>query len=276
VVLYASTDGFTPPEDAAAHDGGAPGDASSGDAAGASYRDLVLRDGPLAYWRFEEQTGPIAHDETGHGNDATYLGTFVFGVDGALGQGQGSAIRLDGKSAYARVEDPTKFAFAGRSPFSLETWVRPGPFSAFNHIFMKGTRNGTNGDPIDTYTLALMPTDGTGATPLEFDRTAKSGGSASLRSTSRLRDGQWAHVVVTYAGAGGADMATAYLDGEPVGTQVMPANLNATNVDLVLGAASGPEFPQFLGDLDEAAIYDHELTAAQVLAHFRVGTGVSP
>lgn len=59
----------------AATDGGS--DAGAGevarperDAASLAYRDAVVADAPIAYWRFGETSGAVALDESGHGNHA--------------------------------------------------------------------------------------------------------------------------------------------------------------------------------------------------------------
>src|SRR6185503_5933955 len=54
-------------------------------AAEAGYREEILQDNPVAYWRLGEQTvhGPVV-DSSGNGLDGTYVGDFMVGLPGAI------------------------------------------------------------------------------------------------------------------------------------------------------------------------------------------------
>src|SRR5437899_2432732 len=60
----------SPPPVAPPSDAGA--DAIPDADAGGSYRDLVLGEGPLAYWRLGQSVGGQFADETGHGYALTF------------------------------------------------------------------------------------------------------------------------------------------------------------------------------------------------------------
>ena len=87
------------------------------------YREVVLADEPLAYWRLEETTGPTAHDETKNHNDAAYsTAGITFAERGALAEG-GSGVRLDGRSGKIVVGN--LFDFPGLAHFAIEAWIWP-------------------------------------------------------------------------------------------------------------------------------------------------------
>ncbi len=65
-------------------------------------RSVILNDGPLVYYAFEETSGTTAVDSSGNGFDGTYVNA-TLGATGAFG---GNAVTLgDGASAYIAVPD---------------------------------------------------------------------------------------------------------------------------------------------------------------------------
>src|SRR5262245_49643164 len=72
-----------------------PDEITPRDAATQAYRDEVLADGPRAYWRFAEQEGPVALDETSM-LAGQYEGTPTLGVPGLVGQTDDRAVLFDG------------------------------------------------------------------------------------------------------------------------------------------------------------------------------------
>lgn len=85
---------------------------------------------------------------------------------------------------------------------------------------------------------------------------------ADLDATSLATDfldGNWHHVATTYDGT----TRKIYLDGVEVATDVPGVN-SATAANFRIGCTNGSEF--FAGTLDDVGIYDHALTAAEVLA----------
>src|SRR6185436_16466404 len=86
-----------------------------------SYRDTILADKPVAYWRLGEATlvGQAA-DEVGS-VPGKYEPGLTPGVPGATGDGN-TAVKFG--SAVATFED--SFDFSGHA-FSVELWVLPAP-----------------------------------------------------------------------------------------------------------------------------------------------------
>src|SRR5207247_808665 len=84
----------------------------------------------------------------------------------------------------------------------------------------------------------------------------------------------WAHLVGTYDGTN----KLFYVNGVLVGANQSVFTPNGARV-LRLGASAtesalGDFF--FLGDIDEAAVYDKVLSPARIVAHFSAGTGAAP
>jgi hypothetical protein len=270
--LYAPTDGFT--------GGAAPGPiADSGDAtpssdASATYRDLVLHDHPLAYWRFDDNAPTVARDETGHGYDATYVGSVVLGVPGVLARDPSTAARFDGTSAYAFVPDVSKLAFTGTSPYSFEVWVRPRPMTNYRIILAKAIQD-PSGQTGTGFEISLPPETDAGHAPLNVGRVngADRGG---FDTQTQVADGAWSHVVATYD----SGIGSAYINGALAGTRSQPQRLPSIVSDFTIAGqyagSSTPGGAAYPGDLDEMAVYDYALTVDQIVAHYHAGNGQSP
>lgn len=90
-------------------------------------------------------------------------------------------------------------------------------------------------------------------------------------SANAVTDGAWHHAVLSAQG----DSQTLYLDGQVVGTQQGAVDHQA-NTHTYLGAgfarswpASPADVSRFSGLIDEAAVYRHPLSEADVVAHYR-------
>jgi hypothetical protein len=215
---------------------------------GMSYRELVFCDRPAAYWRLGEAPGDIrARDETGNGNDGTYVGGISLQQGGAISGDPNTAVGFDGTGSVSVGE---KLDFAGNVAMSLEAWVAEDTMGdpeflgkdAYRYFFWDNSlRFDHSGDGPDQYCYCIA-----------FDNDA-----------GALKDGQYHHLVATY------DTVTMrlYADGVMVQNCPCSASLDRTEGSFHLGGFG------FVGRLDEVAVYDHELTGPRVKRHFDVGKG---
>jgi len=236
----------------AAGDAPAPSDALV-DAPGegpAGYRDVVLADQPIAYWRLGDTDG-TARDELGH-YDGTYSGACMHGVAGIDGNG---ALGLDGRTC--EVVLPDALEFPNTEPYAVEAWIEePGPVTAFRVVFSKESRNM---GPVDGYALV---DSSTGA---YFERAILP--SAPTTAHEMHAFGSYVHLVGVYDGAS----FVMYVDGQP-GQAVADARAMPTySADALIGADLDGDF--FTGSLDEVAIYDHVLAADRIALHYAIGSG---
>jgi hypothetical protein len=242
--------------DAAEAGGGIP-DGSGGVDAGSVYAAAVLADGPQGYFRFDETSGTTAHDSSGHGNDAQYVGGFTRGAPGALIGDKDTAVTLDGTSGYADVGN--RFNFTGNATFTLEVWALPSVIDVnYRRLFSREVPT----TPRDGYLLFLRSPNG--ADPSTYSVERWSSGSTNQCPETNLVTAVWHHFVTTYDGS----TSRVYLDAMLVASQPGPLPMNATTASLRLGASAFDSNGYFGGTVDEAAIYDTALSAARITAHF--------
>lgn len=219
----------------------------------ATYRGVVLGDGPIGYWRLEETTGPTAADFSGYGDDGTYSGGVTLGIPGVLRFEPDNAVTLDGTGSVD-IADLGNLNVTGTT-VSVEVWARGGPQSAYAYLVSKSDWNGTEG-----YSLYTGP-NGT----LRFFVGTDVGHSfVEIPADFPLWDWQWHHIVGVYDGGS----LYLYVDKQVVATSPASGAIRSSIGEMLdLGRFNGGGF-QFNGDLDEVAIYGTALTNDQVHHHY--------
>jgi hypothetical protein len=244
--------------------GGAGGAGASGAGAGGSgsaYADLILSDGPLAYWRFGEPADALLVEDEVANKDGTST-QVVKGVPGAIAGDPDTAFSFDGAGAKVDIPDASElFTFAGTAHHTYELWFKPKPHTPIQFLLEK--RTGADVTTRDGNTLLLY---GDSLSPAIERWTT---GSVHISSASPPTLDVWHHIAFTFDG----QRARLYVDGatgsDPGSS---PGNLGPNGSALTIGAANGGGSP-FEGDLDEVAVYDRALSADEVFEHFTLGLG---
>ena len=220
-----------------------------------SYSTAVLADEPIAYWRFDEASGTIAHDEVG-GHDGTYTGGCTLGVPGAL-TSPDTAFELDGSTCYVEVGD--QLSLGGASAFTIELWANAvtidGSVRWMLNFDLGSTDNTGYTFAIHKVTMGLMFEEDDAGTASVYV-------SATTPSASAFH-----HLAVTAT----SSRQRIYVDGSLAAEVMQPGTPPVTAGTLVFGHIAkyldaGTNF--FHGVMDELAYYDTELTAAQISAHY--------
>jgi hypothetical protein len=230
-----------------------------------TYANLILQDGPAAYWRLGETNGAaVAVDQTGFHNGA-YLGyTGVeLGVAGAVTNDADTASSFS-STTRNYIEVPYSSELGRTNAYTLEAWVFPTGGSGRQTIL-----SSYGGVPNAGFELAMdaagqwvfRTSHSTNSTGLFWDDLT--GGPANMN--------EWTHLVATYDGA----VKSLYVNGAAAGTQTF--NLFAAlGINIRLGAggtAPAEAATVFNGTLDEVAIYRKALGPSQVMAHYQAGVG---
>jgi hypothetical protein len=214
------------------------------------YREQVLADQPVGYWRLDEASGHVAFDQSTNHNDGVIAKGVTTGYPGAIPTDMDAAMFFDGISAEVSVPSSASLEIAGGS-VTLEAWVK--------YIGLQGTQvtiigKGTAGVQTE-YGLVLV--DGVPGYQSVVERYLASSGS--------LVPGVWTHVAVTVAAN---EVGTFYVNGVGAGTFPASNGHVVTRAHQPVTIANEAGIPsRFVGGIDDAAIYAYALTAQQISRH---------
>ncbi|HSU54362.1 MAG TPA: LamG-like jellyroll fold domain-containing protein, partial [Candidatus Dormibacteraeota bacterium] len=228
------------------------------------YGQTVLADHPIGYWRLDETNGTVAHDYV-NANNGTYTNVLLAQSGDNLIDTHKSARFGQLSSANSYVANvPIDFATSGNATFSIEAWVNGNGQTSDVGIITKGTGAGGEQFNLDC---------GAGSHAFRFFvRDANNPGTARLANGSSGPNGVWHHVVSVCDEANGKVLL--YIDGvsNASGTitagQGLQSSSNPTTFGSRQSGAATPYDLQFIGNLEEVAIYNYALTPAQITNHF--------
>ena len=204
--------------------------------------------GVVGWWRGENN----ATDGTGNNH-----GTASGGVTYAAGK-VGQAFALNGAS-YVDVPDSPSLEMT--SQFTLEAWIRPDQAAANNSArIMSKSASGSH-----AYELLISSTDNL------QPRGGISGNGTSddlIVSPISLSVGSWAHVATTF----NAGVWKLYVNGTQVASKVSTVTSIYAGGSSHLNIGRSPVGSNlFYGLIDEPAVYNRALSAAEILAIYAAG-----
>lgn len=265
------------------------------------YRDIVLQDEPVAYWRFEEVGADMVANAVAWGDadavvfDGHVEGPLQFDVPGPrppelpLFETTNCAVEFSsGSTAWLRIADPGEASpldFDQGDAITIEAWVslEDARRSGYYYILGKG-RTGRGGKQSENHNYALrLQGKGTQAVLSFLFRSAGDEGEWhrwTSSSGASVGDG-WHHVAVTYE-FGKPKSIRGYVDGEPVnGKWDMGGETDRPPVvdddELWIGSSMGGNVGStFVGRLDEVALYRTALPAERIATRYRFVTQPLP
>jgi hypothetical protein len=212
----------------------------------------TCHDGMVSYWKFDEGSGSTAADSIGTDN-GQLIGDGLTWTAGKVGD----ALQF-GSASWVSMSDngfPT-----GSNPRTLEAWIktsdpgvgaifRYGPYPLNDATFYVGKNWGGN----NIWTSQW--------------------GQSVITSGANVLDGNWHHVAVTLSSG---ELYKIYVDGALKGSGSMPTNTILSGVSTI-GSYGVPHYPvppaadQFIGQIDEVAIYNRALTAEEIQQEYQHG-----
>ncbi len=228
-----------------------------------AYNQAIYADTPIAYWPQDETSGTTAFDASGNARDAVHTnGPTV---------NQASLTALNKAVDYDGSDDRTMFASTNTvtGPQSIEMWFKRdvATTTTGETLYSTRTSSGEFGFNFGVQHDTSFGLDyGTGSAWVK---------NISLSISPLTLGTGWHHVVIT---ADINNVNVLYLDGAEVARHDTTSAATALIWDTVRtphwGSVSRyPGQYQHNGLIDEVAIYDKALTAAQVLAHYNAGVG---
>lgn len=255
------------------------------------YPAAVLANSPRAYWRLDEpengtgNNGVVAHDYAG-GHNGFYSNTVnaVLGYNPVADPDTATQVGATIDQLVAGIND-VDFGRAANSPgaaFSVEAWVFGASQLASNTIIAKGINGALApgiGTGTDQYAIDLA---GTFAPTNTFRFLVRGATGQGYQAISRIppfdiTTGQatWHHLV------GVCDQPNSnvflYVDGLLSASATIPPNAGiiAQPLPTTIGSRQGdPTLDynnQWIGAIDDVAIYGTALSAGQILTHFYAG-----
>ena len=229
------------------------------DPAQGPYRDEVLSDSPVAYWRLDELSGTTASDSSGNGNHATYVDGMTLGAPSLLPDDPHTAARANGTTGY--IESNSVF-LSTTNGITVEAWFALDSLSADGaHVLVQTVLDSpTDGRHIlylEDRLLCWLYTDGASTTVQCMPFTPIFGRAYYLAVTHDYQ----------------ARELKFYIDGIlcPEGTLTQTDNVVGLNNRPVKLAAYNGQSEYLAGVIEEVAIYDRVLPASRIAAHYEAG-----
>jgi len=249
--------------------GGTGGDGGSGVTCDSPYPDVVLADGPLAYWRLDETTcAGSCTVATEVGNFTGTLtealpGGFTVGEPGAVGSGTSVAFNTPG-NGYITFGDIFEFPNAA-TPFTLEVWLYIHDLNETGTVLSRIGNWHTfscNTFEFPGYRLRYE-SDGR----IYFSLVECNGPTEEVR-TETVPDGTWQHIAATWDGA----TMRIYRNGtmEDDNTPVAVPQYAGQDWPFIANAgAQGGVWGHMGARFDEIAVYGTALSQAQIDCHLQ-------
>lgn len=235
------------------------------DAARSSYALVVLADQPIAYYPLDEAGGSTVSSSVQGAPIGRFTRGVTLGTPSPVGRAPGNrAATFDGASTESDLSFGDAFAFPGKAPFSVEAWVKvTSPDSQYRHVFSRSDRIGN--DPSNGWNVVVQGS----SPPVAWIERFVGVGTQLNSVMTPITPNTFTHLVTVYDGAS----LQIYVDAVAGGAPFADTRMNvAPKTAAFLGTANGVDSGHaFIGVIDEVAIYDKALSAAQVRTHYEAG-----
>ncbi|HEX4752855.1 MAG TPA: PKD domain-containing protein [Solirubrobacterales bacterium] len=227
-----------------------------------AYNAAILgTSGLIDYWRLGETTGTSLADVIG-GRTATATGGVTLGGTGALATDPDKSASFDG------VNDSASAALnlSADSALTVEFWLKWGSYANDNKLAFEFTTN--SGLSTGSFFVEPDGTESGGRFGVGIGGLLRSNTAYFVRPSANV----WHHYAIVFnLKASAAQQVIPYVDGVPV-TYTKTSSSTGTSAFAnstlyFMSRAGSSRFGK--GSLDEVAIYNRALTAAEIAAHFK-------
>ncbi len=231
-----------------------------------AYRDAVLTNSPIAYWRLGDATTTIADS-----SPSNRVGTATAGVL----LNQPGLILSDPGNGAARFTGTERitvngFEKIGAAGYTVEYWVRPHtlPAGCCQNLVGDGEASG------DYFMMNYILGPAQGVTGAIRPHYGPANSPVSMNSAGALQVNNTYHIVTTWDTGPAANNAVIYINGVADQTGTISRNLPApgtTGANRVYIGKDDRDTTDGTETIDEVAIYNRPLSASDVAAHYLAG-----
>jgi hypothetical protein len=262
----------------------------------APYPQLIIADGPAAYWRLDETNydpnqfndGEVCNDFMS-GNNGFYTNTALFLSPGYYVIANGTPITNDPSETAAAFGPPilpseaysigtnVDFSALSNTEFTVSVWANGGYVDAALNI------GNTASEPVNSGMVAkglsgseefALDDGGSGGTVRFLVRNAAGTASSAVSTTQLGGHNTWVHLVGVCDESNG--VANLYVNGL-LTAQATISKGSGVEPDASLPITIGADAAQqFNGALDDVAIFPYAMNAVQVNALYQAAGGVNP
>ena len=202
---------------------------------------VILKEGLVGYWRFNEGNGNIAFDSSDYMNHATIHDAHWFNCTN-----DGNCLYFDGVNDYVSISDQNEFDLTDN--LTMSSWVNI-PVNKFSIIINKGESWGywlNESSYLEASNSNLTAEEILSPNPINIDT--------------------WTHVGYTYNGS----IVKLFINGLEVNSTPATGSFLTDNYDLHIGANSPTvwEISAFHGYIDEVRIYNRSLSNNEMFTLF--------
>jgi hypothetical protein len=205
--------------------------------------------GLVAHWSFDDGSGPVVRDDSGNHHDGAMTGaTWI--ADGKFG----GALDFPAGGSVIVVPFPQPTA-----SYTVSFWVRVASANVADPVTVLSTEIYLQGG----WEVNLHPNTADAAAPeVEFAYfVGSSTGNYAQTQCNCVTAGTWTHIATVLDAA--ASSLTLYRDGAATSPVTVTRSIIAGFPYLYMGRWDGTG-RQLIGALDDVAIYDRALTAAEI------------
>ena len=240
-----------------------------------SYIEQISSLSPKIWYRFNETAGTPVNSGSLQ-STAGYPG-FVDLLLNEQTDVDGRAVYFNGSSSYGTLPIFPEFSLFNDRSFTIECWIKVLETDTNRSTPLQIFAIKSEGSPHKDISLVV---GGTTANRGKVIQDSTWNGGAQQISPMRVDDGKWHHVAVSV----NTQYWFLYVDGIAQ-SAIIPGNLDASfNFDQSsrnmigagwLGISRTTRGNFFKGRIDEFAVYDRQLTDAELLANFNAGASVT-
>jgi len=225
----------------------------------------VSRGELVGYWKLDGNF----EDSSGNGNNGEFFGGTAYQDEAPTALGGGQSVSFDGLAGtYGAINAANGgLALSTRRAFSISMWVKgDGTLNSDDRVFSEGSA--TNNNPLFNVGTHNTGADGT------VDFYIRNGGGAQTlnhaHSFNTAFDDTWHHILCV----SNDKIIDLYVDGVLDGQYdyAMVPDFTDMNTTTIGGILRAGDCCNFLGSIDEVAVWDHALSAEDAV---RLADGVA-